>query len=448
VKRIAVAAIFMICLTVTARAEPPVNGYLYTVGGQRVLHVWGTPAEMGYAHGFHLGAEIRQLFRDYVLSLLPPALYEAAHAAIPIFYTWPDDFKQEAAAMLAGLAAGGADPFIPELGRNLDVDDLLVGNALSDVGGMACSTQMAWDTATSVEPRLRGETALVRNLDWALDGPNRYLLPDMTIVLVFSPSAAGSHTVAMVSFPGFVGCLSCMNDRGVAVVLHVASNGTPLWSNDFTPGFVPLGVTLRQALQAPDADGEMNIDTLVTAVADVPRGGGAVLNLIEPRGVTTGDPAVVLEVDNRGWVLRQPADEAGWYSDVLVAANTLLKLEPGQRTGRYALMKQEITELGGEVTLGEMWAIAATVKQVTTLSTTAQTMYFLPATLEMGVAFTNADGYSCDKQPVALTWDDLTAPPPGLGDDDNDDDSVGDDDSPSPAPHSAVQSSGGGQGCG
>jgi hypothetical protein len=69
-------------------------------------------------------------------------------------------------------------------------------------------------------------------------------------------------------------------------------------------------------------------------------------------------------------------------------------------------------------------------------------MYFLPATREMGVAFTDANTYSCDKQPVVLTWEDLVAPPPGSGDDDDNDADA------SQAPGHTHDRAGRGQGCG
>jgi hypothetical protein len=161
----------------------PVNGYLHEVNGQRVLHVWGTHYEMGYAHGVLLGKEIVQSMNEYVLNLLPPAIYSAAHIIAPLLFQLPDEYREEVRGMIDGVFASGANAFITPLNRYLDADDLIFCNAVGDIGAMACSSQIVWDSATKDDPQLHGETALVRNLDWALAGPNRFLLPESTIVV-------------------------------------------------------------------------------------------------------------------------------------------------------------------------------------------------------------------------------------------------------------------------
>jgi hypothetical protein len=413
----------MLCLFAVGAwaADEPVNGYLHEVDGQPILHVWGTPEEMGFAHGYFLGPDIVAVFRGYVLEMLPPALYEILRDAVLVFFSMPDNYRAEARAMIEGMIAAGADPYVPELRRDLDDADLLVGNSLGDVGAMGCSAQLAWGGATAGDPELAGETALVHNLDWKLAGPDLYLLPKKTILLVYTPTEDDRRTVAMVSFPGFFGCLSCMNADGVAAVLNIGHNGVPLWENDFSPGYYPIGFTMREALHEADynGDGAMNLNDVVDAVERCHRSGASIINLAQPQDLSEGDPAVILEADNLGAVLRTPADESNWYDNILLATNDLLKLRPGEPCDRYEKMKQETKALGGHLTLDEMWEIADSVMQESWLTTTAQTMTFLPAKREMRVAFSDNNTFSCEKEPAVLSWSALTELPDGVELDDD-----------------------------
>jgi len=403
-------------------AEESVNGYLHEVDGQRVMHVWGTHYEMGYAHGYLIGEDIVTAMHEYILRLLPPRLYELVHGLAPVLFGYPEDYRLEAQGIMDGLRAAGADPLVAPLGREMDVNDLLLCNAVADIGAMACSSQLAWGAATADDPRLAGETAVVRNLDWTIMGPDRFFLPRHTLVAVYSPSESGAQTVASVTFPGYFGCLSCMNEAGLTAVVNIAHNGVPLWEIGINPTFVPVGFTLREAL----ADGAVKGDLTgaVQTIGDSYRSGAIVINLAVPRTGATGDPALVLEIDNQGLAVRRPEDEPEVAGRVLLATNHLRKLRAPTGCRRYVKMRQAVNALDGRLTLAEMWGIEGLVNQDYFLSTTVQTIYFIPARREMGVAFSTADAYSSAKAPVVLTWDDCVALPPWAETDDDDDDAT------------------------
>ena len=421
--------ICIICSAPAGAAEPKVNGFLHEVNGQRILHVWGTHYEMGYAHGYLLADDIMQMFNDYILYLLPKAIYEPAHYVMPLWFALEDEYREEVQGLLDGMIDSGFGLFIPHLGRDLDLDDLIFCNALGDIGAMACSTQMAWGPATENDAQLQGEMAVVRNLDWALFGPDRFLLAEKTIVLVFTPTVNQGQTVASVSFPGFFGCLSCINEEGVTAVVNIAHNGVPLWEIDLVERFYHSGLTLREALHAGDLnqDGQTNLRDVSELFAARHRSGAIVINMAQPAAGGGEDPAVVIEADNKGLVLRTPLDEPGWYDDILLATNDLRILRPFEPCDRYDEMKKQITERGGKLTLDEMWSILSLVQQESFLSTTAQSIYFIPSTLEIGMAYSDGETMSCDKSPSRLTWEDITALPEGV-DLPDDDTSVGNDD--------------------
>jgi len=153
-----------------------------------------------------------------------------------------------------------------------------------------------------------------------------------------------------------------------------------------------------------------------------------VINLAIPAAETPNDPVVVLEIDSAGYALRTPADEPDIPAHVLLATNDLRKLRKAMPCDRYETMRAALLERNGLLTLAEMWEIETLVEQHTWLSTTAQTMYFLPAEREMGVAFSDNEVCSPQKQPAVLAWDEIAELPPGVDLTEPDDDDAPDED--------------------
>jgi len=419
----------LILLSTPVLADEEVNGYLHEVDGQRVLHVWGSHYEMGYAQGVLLGGEVMDLMHEYILALLPPSLYNLLPPIVSLLFTVPPEYREEAQGIVDGIR-DSTDARIYPLGREIDMVDLLLANAVGDIGAMACSSQLAWGPSTDGDARLQGETAVCRNLDWALFGEDRYLLPKRTVVTVYTPTDPPGHTVAMVSFPGYFGCLSCMNELGQTAVINIAHNGIALWDIDFAERYTPIGVTLREALHRDDfnGDGVRDLTDVIEAVLDEKRSGATVINLAIPAAETPNDPVVVLEIDSAGYALRTPADEPDIPAHVLLATNDLRKLRKAMPCDRYETMRAALLERNGLLTLAEMWEIETLVEQHTWLSTTAQTMYFLPAEREMGVAFSDNEVCSPQKQPAVLAWDEIAELPPGVDLTEPDDDDAPDED--------------------
>ena len=69
-KCLSVIVFMFFAVTFSAMAE--INGEIVFVDGFRVMRLWGSHEEMGYAHGYLLGAEIKELFHDYFLWVSTP----------------------------------------------------------------------------------------------------------------------------------------------------------------------------------------------------------------------------------------------------------------------------------------------------------------------------------------------------------------------------------------
>lgn len=215
----------IVLLAPAARAEQPfrytegkhARGELKYVNGLPVLVVEGTPQEMGEQVA-SLTASASKRLLAFPKEYLKKFGYENA---------WP---------LLAGISKSMTPQFpadhLAELEAltkkaNIDFDLAVVGNTFADIkkfGG--CSTLIVEADRSTTRAPLFG-----RNLDY----PTLGFLQDYSLVTVYRPK--GKHAFASIGFPGFVGCLSGINDKGLALaVLEVYA------SNDNSPTFDPKGV--------------------------------------------------------------------------------------------------------------------------------------------------------------------------------------------------------------
>lgn len=183
-------------------------GRLERKGPDVVLHLAGTPEELGRQHGRLLRGSIRTMIRRYVR----PAL-EGDHGR----------------RLLAGVnVMRGALPkeYLAELdacaeAAGVDKDALLIAQCLGDLEsaiiGMplgpnhACSSYVAFGPATA-----DGSLQCGRNFDYFLaDGVSTAL------VTYFRPARGQGYAFAAVGMPGLLGGWTLVNERGLVVANHL-----------------------------------------------------------------------------------------------------------------------------------------------------------------------------------------------------------------------------------
>lgn len=288
-------------------APTPVNGRVETVEGVRVLTVWGTPRERGYAHGRLAGQEIIDLLNRFLSEgrvIGGAAGYERQRMMMGLLTHIAPQYEEELRGMFSGIeAATGGAMEVPALKRKLEYGDLVGINCIPDAARMGCSSFAVWGRMTS-----DGATLAGRNLDWhrvsALDGAQ------LVIAHVLPPGERRSWV--SVAYPGFIGCLTGMNADGVAVSMHDVHAGRP----DARAGFVPRALALRDAIEAAGAarPGE-------DVAAVLRRRLSAVGNNVPVVFPSTGgsDGAIVVEYDGRTSQTRgvtvRAAAEAGSKSE-------------------------------------------------------------------------------------------------------------------------------------
>jgi isopenicillin-N N-acyltransferase like protein len=256
------------------------KGELKYINSLPVLVVEGTPQEIGRQQAALVG-DVAKGIAEYPKRLvrlmgredLWTRCVEKARAMVP---QYPAAYREE------------LEVFIQRGGVDRDMG--LVGNSILDLrGAFACSSLI-------VEPKksATGGPLFGRNLDFYSLG----VLDKYSLVTVCRPK--GKHAFASIGFPGMVGCLSGMNDAGLAIAVHevfVTGDGSPL----FNPKGVPYTLCFRRILEECTTIDEAQKllhaapRTTILSLAVCDRRGGAVIE-VTPKTVAVrrGDHGICI----------------------------------------------------------------------------------------------------------------------------------------------------------
>lgn len=348
------AALLFVWLPAHAAAEAPFRypqgehgqGRLQYVGPIPVLTIQGTPKEMGEQLGrlalrpaSQLPRVADQLVAHYGWQAVYSWVMKSGNVLLPRFSR---DHREELDA-----AAEASD---------WSHDWLVFSNTILDLRHLVlCS-------ALLVEPQrsATGGPLFGRNLDW----PPAAGLHEYTLVVVCRPQ--GKRAFASVTFPGVLGCVSGMNDAGLAVAMldvYATRDG----SSGFNPQGIPSALLLRRVLEEC-----ASIDEAAALLRATQR--ASKLNM----AICDTQRAAVLEVTPKNVVLR-PADEG-----ICICTNHFRsrELATSTRCWRYA-------QLAGSATLPkfDVADIQRRLHAVHQGGMTLQTMIFEPAALRLHLAF-------------------------------------------------------------
>lgn len=247
---------------------------LKIIEGVPVLHVYGTPEEMGEQHGTLLGPQAKFLIEQYLNKMLLPggkdvglrdAVLEQARV---IEKSIPDNYVKEMKAL--AKAAG------------VKYEDVLLANAVFDIKRVLyCSTVVA-----VAERSADGKPIFGRNMDF----PTLGVAQDYSCIIVMHPEKG--HAVASVTFPGIVGVLSGLNDAGVAAAtMEVHLRGINLKA-------MPYAMLFRAALTGADSTADV-----IKTVTDNARTTTNNLMVCDAEG-----DAACVELAIRKFALRRPEE--------------------------------------------------------------------------------------------------------------------------------------------
>jgi hypothetical protein len=184
--------------------NPNEKGYVETIEGTMVLHLKGTPYEMGYQHGA-LASERAKKVEVGFNQLIERAKREvglptfASKLILDVVYRMclkhiPERLQRE----MEGIADGAG----------IDLQTLHRMHAVSEVTERNCSVFAVWGKATK-----DGKMYFGRNFDWMMDGG----MQDAAALILYEPEEKGMIPFASAGYIGLVGVLSGMNMDGVAI---------------------------------------------------------------------------------------------------------------------------------------------------------------------------------------------------------------------------------------
>ncbi|HJW30708.1 MAG TPA: C45 family autoproteolytic acyltransferase/hydrolase, partial [Saprospiraceae bacterium] len=225
-----------------------INGSVKTVGSQRILNLWGTNYEMGYAHGYLMASEIRDLVDNVMIGYLSGGYVSYYNDLIEddtAMLTWRSEYLEEINGMVAGMVASGKNIYVPKLSRNVDARDIRAFNLILEY--VSCSSLGVWGNGTA-----NGETLLGRNLDFFVDSKGN--LTNYQMIVTLEP-AVGRKKVIW-GWAGMVGIHSGMTEDGVSLMINFGDGGVAGGNGPFSVTMADMRwildkITLQDFLTAP-----------------------------------------------------------------------------------------------------------------------------------------------------------------------------------------------------
>ena len=212
-----------------------------SVNGNWQLRISGNPYELGYKKGFltqQLYQNQEKIFFGKVAEMIPnpskqnKLLYFLKWYNRNILSAIPTDLKQE----LYALSLFGSDEF-NDIGTKFERNLLLhsshdIGHAMQDLMLVGCSSIALWNNFTE-----DGNLIIGRNFDFYVNDE----FAQNKIVEFISPK--NGYKYASVTWPGMVGVVSGMNEKGLTITLNAGKSDIPM------RGKTPVSIVARSILQ-------------------------------------------------------------------------------------------------------------------------------------------------------------------------------------------------------
>jgi predicted choloylglycine hydrolase len=321
------------------------KGELKYVNGVPVLMVEGTPEEIGKQVGILAikpAPQILNVIQEFLkvrgLDKAWPWLVKVCNSMVPQFP--PDHLKElEAAAKSSGI----------------DRDHFIVVNTAYDIIKVSgCSTLVV-----APEKSVSGTPLFGRNLDFFLIAQvNEY-----SLVTIYRPK--GKHAFASIGFPGIFGCMSGMNDAGLALAsneVKSSKDGSPKYDLKATP----LVLAFRQILEECTT-----VEEVEKFLRSMRRSSTVNLTVCDKKG------GVVFEITPKNVIVRRP--EGG----ILTCTNHFRAKELATNT---QCRRYEILQGSRELGKLDLKDVAKKLDEANQGTNTIQTMIFEPAALRLHVA--------------------------------------------------------------
>jgi len=191
---------------------------------QRVLHLWGTHYERGYAHGYLLAKEIPEMFK-YTLEtddVRDISLYNQIKTQLLPKYSFKDKYNQELQGIYDGMIQKLKEInrldllYIPSLGKDMDLEDLKMHQLILEVlrykgTAKSCSGLAIWGDYSK-----NGHTVLAKSTDFGRGSKEQVC--KYHLIVTVDPAENDEVEYFALSWPGFLGTFSAgVNRYGIFV---------------------------------------------------------------------------------------------------------------------------------------------------------------------------------------------------------------------------------------
>ncbi len=337
--------ILLVLLLLCSLLPAQVNGNLMSMGGRNVLKTWGTHYERGFAHGYLLGDEVKTVFQDFFFTMLAfsdPVVYNNLWSFYMEHFTIDQRMLQEANGLIAGMTAAGVNTFHNGLNRDLNSEDILLLNAVTDLNylnrndalKLGCASLSSWGSVTSADPVLSGNAVITRFLDWS---PNSALIANPLLIVHF-PSEQDEQKWISFTFPGMIGALSAINESGLAAFMNTSNDHS--YSN--ISNLSPILFSIRKGVERLDVDGNETYtaeDLWYAIQNDEQLSGTLIQNLMEFPGYRHNS---VIETKNGGTVRRIENQAGNLPTGHIAATNHFRLLSSGTCCTRYSNIQDSL----------------------------------------------------------------------------------------------------------
>jgi len=332
-----------------------VNGDTLTVEGKKILKVWGTHNERGFATGYLVGDKIKLLAETYFVGSIfmgSSPLYENTKEFFLNSFSIEAKYQSEAEGIIDGMIEAGIDLYDITLQRDYDFNDILMVNAIVDLIGLTelqleddfgCSSISSWGSNTINDPDLMGDLLITRLMDWT---PHPALHENHILVIHF-PAENDEVNWMSFTFPGLFGVLSGINEDGLSSFMNVGNN------HNYTSqqNLHPILLSTRNGLESYDYNGDFqtNPQDVADAIGDNTHLSGSIVHS------TNEEYGLIVETNNEnGTESRDESENIIIPFEHLVATNHFRKLYDPIYCYRFQNIADSLS-INSEISIKRSW---------------------------------------------------------------------------------------------
>jgi len=412
-KKITLLLLSLLFLSINSFSQKDVKGIIVgDTSNFRIIKVWGTHYERGYAVGYLDGERMLNLYNNYIVPSLSQAGIDTLKKYIEEekHFVIPQKYHTEAQGMADGITDAGYTS-----SKDFTYLDVLAANTFFDFIGffskknkidLGCSSLISWGDAT-FSTSLNGASVISRHLDWT---PNTYLINSSTII-AHIPEEENEQEWVMIGFAGQMSALSGVNNSGIAIFQHSLADFYDLALKN--KAYEPIWFTARNALEINDfnSDGYNNTNDVRDAVAINENGyaNGIILSVVAPTD-SEHDSLTAMVVES---ACKEPFHTYRYndYEDLipgdnLYAANASIKRNDAHNyEPRYTNVVNNISD-GTLIDDDTNWSIMRDFSN--SGSYNIQFMQFIPEEKILKLSVTDFEkNYAYQKEPIIISIDSL-----------------------------------------